>query len=102
MSTSAVIRFEDSNIEVYKHWDGYPKDTLRWLTRFNTDFNKNRGVDVTYKIAQLLRDSVRSGEKFGLDAALYTGWGVSQYGKNYPYAYLYTLMSDGQVKVEEV
>lgn len=97
MGTSAVIRLEGSDaVEVYKHYDGYPESTLPWLEKFNADFVKNRGNDIPYKFAQLLRSSISDAEEFNLDTSKYTGWGVSKQGENY-WCYLYILKKDGTV-----
>ena len=100
MGTAAVIRVEGSELEVYKHFDGYPEGTLPWLKSFNEDFSENRKNDPDYKMAQLLRDSVRSGDTFNLDGSHYTGWGVSTKGTN-GYCYLYTLKEDGTVEISK-
>jgi hypothetical protein len=100
MGTSAVIKVEEVDFaEVYKHFDGYPEDTLPWLIKFNERFVEIRGDDSEYKFAQLLRSSVEMQEEFNLDASLDTGWGVSKYGGNYA-DYTYELMNDGSVKVQ--
>jgi hypothetical protein len=99
MGTSAVIKVEGVDFaEVYKHFDGYPEDTLPWLIKFNERFVEIRGVDSEYKFAQLLRSSVEMQEEFNLDASLDTGWGVSKCGENYT-GYTYKLMNDGTVTV---
>jgi hypothetical protein len=101
MSTNAVIRVEgQDNIEVYKHWDGYPDSTLPWLKDFNEDFKENRGDDPDYKLAQLLRSSARDAEEFDLDPSKHTGWAVVV-AKSYGWEYRYTLNKDGTVIVEE-
>jgi len=102
MSTHAVIRIEGNDYaEAYKHFDGYPQGTLPWLEKFNKEFSENRGTDVDYKFAQLLRSSVRDAEKFGLDDSLYTGWGIMPYGTA-DADFLYTLHSNGTVSVKSM
>ena len=76
MGTRAIITIEGTTVAVYKHYDGYPKSTLPWLEKFNQQFTEKRGEDPTYKVAQLLRDSIRSQEEFNLDPSWLTGWGV--------------------------
>lgn len=99
MSTNAVIRIEGlKGLEVYKHWDGYPEATLPWLEDFNMRFSKNRGNDPEYKVASLLRDSVLSAKKYGLDPSPYTGWGLYPRG-SVSYEYKYILKLDGTVEV---
>jgi hypothetical protein len=100
MSTNAVIRVEGLDVELYKHWDGYPDATLEWLEKFHKDFNDRRGVDPQYEFAQLVRSSIRDADEFGLDESHYTGWGVSVKGGSY-YDYLYILKNDGSVEVVE-
>jgi len=99
MGTSALISIEDyPNFYLYKHFDGFPDDTLPWLKHFNKDFTENRGDDPSYKAAQLVRSSAVYCDKFHLDASLYTGWGI--YTRNeFDCDYTYRLMKDGTVKV---
>ena len=111
MGTRAIIKFEGSDIVVYKHYDGYPrhqssKGTYRWLSEFNMDFAKNRGDDPGYKVAQLLRDTIRKADEYpGLDPSLYTGWGVyvNKEGDDFDMwqEYEYILYKNGKVKVYE-
>ena len=101
MSTNAVIRIQGVRYcEVYKHWDGYPENTLPWLEKFNKYFAENRGDDPSYKIAQLLRSSVRMQDEFHLDPNTLTGWGITTFNET-SYEYLYTLHTDGRVTYEE-
>jgi len=100
MGTCAVIHIQDVEYaEVYKHFDGYPEDTLPWLIKFNERFLRIRGDENTYKFAQLLRSSVEMQEEFNLDPSLDSSWGVSEYGENFA-DYRYVLMNDGTVKVD--
>ena len=102
MSTNAVIRLEGYDfVELYKHWDGYPEATLAWLENFNERFVANRGNDLPYKFAQLIRSSAFKAEEFDLDASSFTGWGVDKKG-SHCYDYLYILKADGTVTVEKV
>jgi len=98
MATPAVIKVEGINyVMLYKHFDGNPEATLQWLKDFNKDFTNNRGVDPSYKFAQLVRSSERDAKKYNLDASKYTGWGVietSEYA-----SYVYTLLNTGDVYV---
>lgn len=101
MSTNAVIVVEGSEeLGVYKHWDGDPDFTLPWLEQFNHGFTQSRGNDPVYKLAQLLRSSVRDAEVFGLDQSQFTGWGMG-YTKSMSYDYLYILRADGTVTVTQ-
>lgn len=99
MGTRAIIEVEGfETAVVYKHWDGYPEGMLDWLNAFNKDFVENRGNDLPYKFAQLLRFSAKNADKFNLDNSDYTGWGV--YGKNeIDSQYTYILKQDGSVTV---
>jgi hypothetical protein len=98
MSTNAVIRIDGYEVaEFYKHYDGYPSSTLKWLQEFNENFNRN---DPSYKFAQLIRSSAFDSDKFGLDASRTTGWGVTKVGESY-YDFLYILKADGYVEVIE-
>jgi hypothetical protein len=100
MSTNAVIRIEGfKTAELYKHWDGNPESTLKWLQDFNEEFTQSRGHDKQYKFAQLIRSSARDAKLYNLDPSLDTGWGV------YPvcsasFDYLYRLRKDGTVDVK--
>jgi hypothetical protein len=103
MGTRAIIKIEGYNGGcVYKHWDGYPEGMVPWLEDFNKDFTEKRGNDHPYKLAQLVRSSVRLGEKHGLDDNNYTGWGIYPIGVDMGQEYEYTLMNDGSVKVHDV
>lgn len=99
MSTNAVITIKNfPGFALYKHWDGYPEATLAWLEKFNKEFVENRGNDLQYKAAQLIRSSVFDQEEFDLDESRYTGWGVLTQPTCGHFNYV--LMPDGSVKVE--
>ena len=101
MATRATIKIEGfAAAKIYKHWDGYPEATLEWLETFNKDFAENRGIDPTYKFAQLLRSSTRDAEKFELDTSLYTGWGVVRYAEDWGQEFEYTLHGNGKVSYQ--
>ncbi len=103
MATRSVIKVEGfTTAQLYKHWDGYPDATLPWLEKFNSEFTQNRGVDSTYKFAQLLRSSVSMADEFGLDKSTDTGWGVYPFGTDNGQEYEYILMDDGSVNVVEI
>lgn len=103
MATRSIIKIEGVNFaKIYKHWDGYPEGMLEWLKAFNEEFSKNRGVDTTYKFAQVLRFAVVNAEKYNLDANLFTGWGVVDFNSNWGEEYEYTLHDDGTVTYVEV
>ena len=100
MGTRAMIKFEGSEIVVYKHYDGYPEASYHWLYEFNAEFAKNRGDDVNYKLAQLLRSSVVNAKKYNLDDSKFTGWGLHGNAAELSDAwieYTYTLHVDGTV-----
>lgn len=98
MATRCTIKIEGINYaKVYKHWDGYPDATLKWLTEFNKNFTNNRGDDPNYKFAQLLRNSIRDCLMFDLDPSQYTGWGVIPFDDNWSEEFEYTLHNDGSV-----
>jgi len=99
MSTNAVIRVEGfRTAELYKHWDGSPNSTLKWLQDFNESFTESRGHDKNYKFAQLVRSSAIDAEKYNLDSSRDTGWGVFPVGSAH-FDYLYRLRKDGRVDV---
>jgi hypothetical protein len=101
MSTRCTIKIEGIKYaKVYKHHDGYPSGTLKWLEDFNKDFSLNRGFDPEYKFAQLLRSSKKNAEEYGLDDSEYTGWGVIEYNVDSGSEYEYTLHNDGTVTYE--
>ena len=98
MATRCTIKIEGIDYaKIYKHWDGYPDATLKWLQDFNKDFSENRGEDANYKFAQLLRSSARDAEKYQLDASLHTGWGVIPIDENWSEEFEYTLHTEGEV-----
>lgn len=98
MSTRAVIIVEGLNYaQVYKHHDGYPESTLAWLEKFNQAFSHERGDDPEYKLAQLLRSSVRDAEEFNLDTSMCTGWGITGYGDDNGQEFTYLLRTNGTV-----
>ena len=102
MSTRCEIKIEGVEYaKVYKHWDGYPEATLKWLEEFNREFTESRGDDTYYKFAQLLRSSIFMGEKFNLDQSKDTGWGVIPYNQSMGTEYCYILKTDGSVEVVE-
>ena len=98
MATSAIIKIEGLNFaQVYKHYDGYPENTLPWLEEFNAEFARNRGSDPEYKLAQLLRSSKRLEDKFNLDPNNFRGWGVVSPREEWGEIFRYTLHKDGSV-----
>jgi hypothetical protein len=97
MATRAIIKTEGCKVAIYKHFDGYPEATLPWLKEFNEDFEKHRPGDPSYKVAQLLRSSVREQNKYSLDDSPYTGWGILVNPGEYGAHYVYTLHKDGSV-----
>ena len=101
MSTSAFITVEGSTIALYKHWDGMPEATLPWLQAFHTKFIKERGNDVPYEMAQLVRSSASLSPEFDLDASTSTGWGLyPMVDGKLPYDHFtYILKTDGSVEV---
>lgn len=103
MATRCTIKIEEIHCaKVYKHWDGYPDATLKWLETFNRNFNKNRDADPHYKFAQLLRDSIRNCSTFDLDPSQYTGWGVIPYDWEWNEEYEYILLANGEVTVKQL
>jgi hypothetical protein len=52
MSTRSIIQFSSAqgNIQVYKHWDGYPESTVPELQEF-LKWNGNRNNDLDYTVA---------------------------------------------------
>jgi len=100
MATPATVQLEGYKVaKLYKHWDGYPDGTLKWLEDFNKDFVENRGDDDEYKFAQLIRSSAFDCEKYHLDPSRHTGWGVLPLSSKCGAQYKYRLMKDGSVKI---
>ena len=98
MATRCMIKIEGVKYaKVYKHYDGYPDATLKWLSEFNKNFTKNRGDDPSYKFAQLLRSSIRDCSVYDLDPSQYTGWGVFDFNDSWMEEYEYLLHKDGSV-----
>jgi hypothetical protein len=103
MATRCTIKIEGVKFcKVYKHYDGYPEATLKWLQDFNKDFFEKRGDDAQYKIAQLLRSSAFDSEKYRLDNGRYTGWGIVGYNANCGEEFEYILKNDGTVECKEI
>lgn len=103
MATSATIQLEGYSVaKLYKHWDGYPSATLKWLEDFNKDFVEKRGDDSEYKFAQLIRSSAFDCEKYRLDESRHTGWGVIPFNSGAGEQYRYRLMKDGTVTFSEI
>lgn len=100
MSTPAMIQVPGVNAGLYKHFNGYPENTLPWLKKFNKDFTERRGDDPSYKFAQLIRSSVRMQEEFNLDADHYTGWGVVNNPEDWDPDFRYILEKDGSVTIK--
>jgi len=103
MGTRCIIKVDGlKGVCVYKHWDGFPENTLPWLKDFNKKFTEERGEDPEYKFAQLLRSSAFDCKKFNLGKDRATGWGVLPIKDNniaLDIAYVYTLKKDGSVNV---
>lgn len=55
MSTRCQIQVKGSPILIYKHSDGYPEGVLPVLEPFVKAFSDNRGNDVEYCLAQIVR-----------------------------------------------
>ena len=97
MATRCLFTAPNCDFAVYKHWDWYPEHILPWVLEFNKDFNNNRKYnDWEYKLAQLLRDSVRNWEKYNLDPSEYTWWWIVPL--EYDYNYKYHLWEKVEVK----
>lgn len=102
MGTHCTIKVENVNYcKLYKHYDGYQESTLPWLLDFNERFINHRGKDPEYKMAQLVRDSLGSSNKFSLDPSLYTGWGIVDFNADVDPSYEYILQEDGSIYVYE-
>lgn len=102
MATPATIQLEGYTVaKLYKHHNGHPASTLKWLEDFNKDFVERRGDDPAYKFAQLIRSSAFDWEKYNLDEFRYIGWGVVQFDGNFGEDYQYRLMKDGSVEVSQ-
>jgi len=100
MSTNANILIENCDFVLYKHYDGYPDATLKWLEEFNKEFNENRGAsDIDYKFAQLVRSSAFDCKKYNLDDSKSTGWGIFKKGQVPDVSFTYILTSD-KVKIK--
>lgn len=103
MATRALIRVEGFTLAaLYKHWDGHPDATLRWLEPFNQDFIEHRGADPSYHFAQLIRSSAIDAAEYGLDDSKYTGWGVVSYEAKMGQVYEYLLHLDGSVTYNNI
>jgi hypothetical protein len=94
MATRSLITVKDTNIYIYKHWDGYPEHMMPWLEKFHSEFMAKRGWDPEYMLAQLLRSSVTMAEEFDLDPSTSTGWGITT-TNDWGQDYVYTLTKTG-------
>jgi len=100
MATRAEIKVEGVNYcKLYKHYDGYPDGTLKWLEDFNQIFIQKRGNDHAYKMAQLIRSSAIDAKKYELDQSRYTGWGIEPFDVDCGVQFEYILKDDGTVEV---
>tara|TARA_R100001015_G_C4519415_1_gene88837 strand:- start:137 stop:448 length:312 start_codon:yes stop_codon:yes gene_type:complete len=103
MATRCTIKVEGiDSVKVYKHYDGYPEATLEWLSWFNEDFTDKRGDDPEYKIAQLLRSSVRDSKTYGLGQSKHTGWGILPMDNDAGEDFEYVLHKDGNVSFKSI
>lgn len=99
MSTNALIQVQNSNVILYKHFDGGPASTLPWLMKFHADFLEERGyADEVHETAQLVRSTVLMQEEFDLDPSTATGWGLYDGKLEGDETLEYVLMSDGRIK----
>jgi hypothetical protein len=82
--------------KIYRHCDGYPESVFPDLQKFAADFNRARGVDPEYMLAQCLL-------KCGVsDRGSYTGYGVSTWW-HYDIEWLYKVyVETGRVEVVKV
>jgi len=105
MSTHAVIRVEGSNVALFKHWDGYPENTLPWLKKFNKDSVKFfPAMYPDHKVAELIRSTVTSAKKYTLSKS---GWAVliappEQGFHEIDAEFIYELKTDGSVSFTRV
>lgn len=86
MSTSAQIlfKFEDGQVLVYKHWDGYPKGVIPHLKEF-LKWNGSRNNDPSYTIANYFYWAKTQ------DDATHTSYGLSYNNQLMSIDYFYTL-----------
>ena len=102
MSTHAVIRVDGSDVVLFKHWDGYPENTLPWLIKFNKGFVKKYPTSYPeYKVADLIRSTVKSAKTYNLCK---DGWAVMvsppEKGiDSIDAEYIYELKRNGEVSV---
>lgn len=102
MGTSASVRIETLNVELYIHYDGYPSNIMPWVESFHARFLAERGWDAEYEFAQLIRSSVFDADQFNLSKDKTCGFGVnviSDYN-SYNTNYTYVLMKDGTITVQ--
>lgn len=63
MSTRSQIKVKGSEVLIYKHSDGYPSEVLPTLVPIMRRFKNERGNDVEYANAQIMRAFARRDEK---------------------------------------
>ena len=102
-NNDCIIKIEEFEAsKIYKASDGSPDKTLQWLKDFNEHFCKYRPEDTYYKIAQLLRSSIKDAEKYGLDTSDLTGWGLMNYDYDWGAKHEYTLHHNGTVSYRKL
>lgn len=108
MSTRCQIVIKDGEsfnpIKIYKHSDGYPNGVLPTLEPFIKDFVVNRGPDVEYCLAQIVRhfavkDFVRNDKKEVPSSSRYIGWGLdTELHGDIEFLYIVDLSQGGNVE----
>jgi hypothetical protein len=93
--------------ELYTVWVGAMEvndeyQTLENAEKLASQFTERGGDDAEYKIAQLLRSSVRDAEKYGLDDSKHTGWGILPMDNDAGEAFEYVLHKDGNVSFKSI
>lgn len=63
MSTRCQIGVKGSKVLIYKHCDGYPSEVLPTLVPIMRRFREERGDEVEYAIAQIMRAFARRDEE---------------------------------------
>lgn len=109
MSTRCQIAIKDGNglhsIKIYKHSDGYPNGVLPTLKPFVKNFVAQRGPDIEYCLAQIVRRfAIKEYSDYNgiepIPAYRYVGWGIdTELHGDIEYLYVVDLSQGGSIEV---
>jgi hypothetical protein len=105
MGTRAIIKVKGSEVEMYRHSDGYPEGehgVLAFLTPLVADFMADRGYDPSYFVARMVQAACNQYDANGYTDSKYLGFGCySKQEKMRDIAYTYTVdLETGKIVVK--